>query len=241
MLLLCGSEAVISHRAAGRLYQLWGIESFPLEAIVPAKKRVSPVPFVVRHMDLSAEDITTYKGLRVTSLPRTLRDLASVLDPDMLAVAFEAFRRFHPKQLPVLKAQLEQLKYLREGSEALLALLADAELRALRPMDSPFEVFVWRRLCLSGLPLPRSQVEFKAPNGQTYRLDFAWEALKIAIEVDGFGFHSSRKAHHADQVKTTQLKLAGWKVIHITWERYCNDLVGFFAELRADLAERRAA
>lgn len=241
VLLLCGEGAVISHRAAGRLYQLWGIEGFPLEVILPPKKSIESVPCVVRRMALPEEDVTVHKGLRVTTLPRTLRDLASVLDHDMLAIAFEAFRRFQPKQLPVLKTQLENQKFVREGTDALLALLADADRRASRPMDSPFEVMVWRRLCLSGLPLPSSQFEFKAPNGRTYRIDFAYADLKIAIEVDGFGFHSDRKAFHADQVKMTQLKLAGWKVIRIDWERYCNDLAGFFEELRRDLQAQRLA
>lgn len=48
-------------------------------------------------------------------------------------------------------------------------------------------------------------------------IDFAvvGEGKKIAIEIDGIKWHSSKKAQHRDRFKDYQLRREGWKVIRI--------------------------
>jgi very-short-patch-repair endonuclease len=54
------------------------------------------------------------------------------------------------------------------------------------------------------------------------RVDFAWPELRIALECDGFEFHSDRATFRRDRRRWTALTRAGWRVIVVTWA----DVVG---------------
>ena len=56
-------------------------------------------------------------------------------------------------------------------------------------------------------------------------LDFALLDQKIAIEVDGKRWHSSKEAMKKDRFKDYQLKREGWKVIRIKEEEICKDFL----------------
>jgi len=53
------------------------------------------------------------------------------------------------------------------------------------------------------------------PTHSGFVLDFAIIDKKIAIEVDGKKWHSSKKAIRRDRFKDYQLKREGWRVIRI--------------------------
>lgn len=52
---------------------------------------------------------------------------------------------------------------------------------------------------------------------QRYFLDVAFRRLKIAIEVDGFEFHTTTAAFERDRYRQNQLVLEGWLVLRFTW------------------------
>ena len=49
-----------------------------------------------------------------------------------------------------------------------------------------------------------------------YYVDAGFREQKIALEFDGFAFHSSQEAFHADRVRDIALLKAGWIVAHFT-------------------------
>lgn len=53
-------------------------------------------------------------------------------------------------------------------------------------------------------------------------IDFALLEQKIAIEVDGKNWHSSKEAQQRDRFKDYMLKREGWKVIRIKEEEIDN-------------------
>lgn len=52
--------------------------------------------------------------------------------------------------------------------------------------------------------------------GNSYLLDAAFVLAKVAIEVDGWEFHSSRSAFEADRLRQNDLVAAGWTVLRFT-------------------------
>ena len=50
-----------------------------------------------------------------------------------------------------------------------------------------------------------------------YRIDVAFLVEKVAIEVDGFAFHSDPDAFHNDRVRQNSIALQGWQVLRFTW------------------------
>jgi len=59
------------------------------------------------------------------------------------------------------------------------------------------------------------EYSFQHPVHTGFVIDFAIPEKKIAIEVDGTKWHSSKKAKKRDRFKDYQLKRDGWKVIRI--------------------------
>ena len=77
-------------------------------------------------------------------------------------------------------------------------------------MVSPLEEWVYR--WLKDAKLYHVKREYPVGN---YLIDFAFVEEKIALEVDGWAFHSSEKQIDHDQAKDRYLEGEGWKVIRL--------------------------
>ena len=205
--LWAGAGAVASHVSAGRI---WGLKDLAegLHVWVPATRWRSD-RVTVHRGDISARERRLRDGIPVTSPARTLVDLASVLDEEQLEVAVESFLHRGLTTPFSISKSLDR----RKGSARLRTLLEQRDRRAL---ESPLEVKVWRLLTRARLrPVRQHEVHC---GEHRYRLDFAWPALKVAVEADGFDAHGGRRAFVADRRRSADLGAAGWVVIPVTWD-----------------------
>jgi len=67
----------------------------------------------------------------------------------------------------------------------------------------------------AGLPRPVQQHKLRV-NGRTIRIDLAYPELRIAIEYDGWEYHSTRGAFDRDRARANELELLGWTVLRFT-------------------------
>ena len=51
---------------------------------------------------------------------------------------------------------------------------------------------------------------------EIYRIDFAYPEQMVAIEADGWAYHSDRISWSADQVRANVLTVRGWRVLRFT-------------------------
>ena len=214
------ADGVISHRAAARLHGLWGLEdSSDYDLTIPPDRRFSRRGLVVHQSPLDEQDLSTVDGISgVTTLARTVIDLAAVLYGDAYAIAFESAWCLDPNLLDAIERRLEQIGSVgRHGMKRLRALIADARRRE-RPLESPLEVRFWRRLRRWRVPLPTTGVEVDDGAPTRYRLDFCYPEQKLAIETDGFTWHGSRDRWAADCRKQTRAAAAGYRLMRITPE-----------------------
>ena len=73
-----------------------------------------------------------------------------------------------------------------------------------------------------GLGPWRAQYVIKRPDGSfVARVDFAQPALKLIVEVDGHGRHSTRAQRRAAAIRRNELELLGWHVIVLAYEQVC--------------------
>ncbi len=84
--LACGPRALLGGRAAGHLFGVLKGLAPPPEVICPTERRLHGV-LTRRSRNIDTRDATSVGGVPVTTLPRTLVDLASTLDPEDLARA----------------------------------------------------------------------------------------------------------------------------------------------------------
>jgi very-short-patch-repair endonuclease len=113
------------------------------------------------------------------------------------------------------------------GSAATARLLAAAADRA----DSAAERLLIRLLRSAGLTgWVRDDAELR------YRIDIAFPGARLAIEVDGWAWHSDAERFRADRSRHNALVNAGWRVLRFTWHDLTGQPDRVIAEIRAALA-----
>ena len=68
------------------------------------------------------------------------------------------------------------------------------------------------------------------------RVDVAFPAAKLVVELDSRRWHLSRSAMESDRRRDNALVVAGWRVVRITWRQLVDDPAGLVALLRSLLA-----
>jgi len=56
-----------------------------------------------------------------------------------------------------------------------------------------------------------------------YEVDFLWRDKGLVVEVDGFQFHSSRRAFERDRRRDADLQTAGFSVLRLTWRQVVDE------------------
>jgi very-short-patch-repair endonuclease len=73
----------------------------------------------------------------------------------------------------------------------------------------------------AGLPEPEVNVKI-----QGFEVDFLWRAQRLAVEINSFGFHSTRWRFERDHRKEAVLRAAGLDVLRFTyWQIEADPLV----------------
>lgn len=80
---------------------------------------------------------------------------------------------------------------------------------------SPLEREAHILLRAAGITGWRTNHRVRTSSGNLY-IDVALVAERIAVELDGWEFHGTKDAFHADRQRWNSLALAGWDVLHFT-------------------------
>ena len=207
---------VVSHRAAASIYGYHLMSDSPLELSVVRERRPR-VPGITIHQsrDLHPTQVSTIDGLHVTSPTRVLVDLGQVEPWWVVEKVLEHFLVQRLTTVPQVRAARELHSQHGRRGVGVLGHVLDKRALGDSVGDSGLESLV-ANVCaeaeLDGL-------EFQHPirlNGRDRRIDFAVPDLKIAIEIDGYEFHSGRAQFEADRVRENELVLAGWHVLRFT-------------------------
>ena len=81
--------------------------------------------------------------------------------------------------------------------------------------ESPMESEARLVMLDGGLPEPMLQYEIIDRDGRLWRVDFAWPDKRVAVEYDGFDWHSSPEHLRRDRQKRAALQEMDWRVISI--------------------------
>lgn len=154
------------------------------------------------------------QGLRVTTMPRTIIDLSTLLSEELLDIALDSAIRRGMSRRVFQKRFDEMAEYRRPGTATLRRLIAEREMEQ-GLTGSAFERRLLRVLRSHGLPLPVCQ--YGVTEGMTAYIDFAYPEFGIAIEADGYRWHDGRAAFEHDRVRSSELASRGWRVLQITW------------------------
>jgi hypothetical protein len=216
--LTVGDLGLASHRTAGQLWRLDGIDAAPVEVVMPRQKRRMRRDFLIHESrDLRSVDASSVDGIPVTSPIRTLLDLGAVVHRYRLEQAVDDALRRKLITLDALRHRfLEVARKGRRGVGPLRPLLEE-RLGLPVPPGSGFEAATLRLIDRAGLPRPVCQHPVDI-GGTIVYLDLAWPDLRIAIECDSLAHHFAAHRLRWDDRRQNALVLMGWLVLRVTWQ-----------------------
>lgn len=234
--LACGPGAVLSHRSAAGL---WGLldASSQLEVVRPGKFRKRP-GIVARFAAIPADERTLVEGIPVTTVPRTILDLASLgkLRPTQRAIHEAEVQQLTDRlSLPDLLARYPG----RQGTRLLRDLLADNPDMRGAPLNR-FEDRFADLLDEHGLPRPRFNPHLSLA-GRHLKPDCLWPRERLIVELDGRAVHGTRKAFESDRERDRMLLAAGYRTMRVTWRQLEREPGLLMADLRRLLSGTRPA
>jgi len=226
-----GPTAVLSHRSAAAL---WGLRADPatrIDVTVPGSSRKSRGHIRVhRARRLDPEDVTVIDGIPVTSLPRTLIDLAAVVYRETLIKVIEASERRELFDLEAIDNAIARVP-TGKGVKRLRSALA-----AYRPpptTKSRLERDVLKRLHARGVPEPHIN---SIVHGE--EADLHWPNARLVVELDGAPYHRSPRELARDRRKDVIWRRNDELVLRFTDDQLEENMDGAIGDIVA-LYERR--
>jgi hypothetical protein len=178
--------------------------------------------------------VTRHAGIRVTTIERTLCDMAARLgsrqiERDLVSADRSGRLRW---------AELERLLLEREGCPGVARLrrVAEAADPRAREVRSPLEVDFLALCREAGLPYPQVNVLL-----QGRLVDFLWPAARLVVETDSYTYHGDRPAFERDHETTVALTTAGYEVLRTTNRMLEADPGPFLRLVRKKLLPGRAS
>jgi Transcriptional regulator, AbiEi antitoxin len=197
-ILACGPGALLAGRAAGHLHGLLKQPPSMPVVIAATKRRISGIR-ARRGRSMHPRDASTKSGIPVTSVPRTLVDLAAELTEAELARAcHEAGVKYR-----TTPRQVEEVLARRRGTAGAgklrRVMTGDAKV-TLSKMESRF----LNVLRAHDLPLPITNRVASAR-----RVDCRWPEHRLTVELDSYRFHNTRHAWEQDRRREREAHARG--------------------------------
>lgn len=239
-LLVVGPRAVLTTHTAALLYGCTAADAGVIHVLSDYSRKVPARPGLrLHHGRINDDDVVELNGLPTFALDLVIAEmLCTAYRPVALACADQALAEIAPAFRGPFLAKVANRITARADprgtrrAEALLGL-------ATGLTESPAESHLLLALFDAGMPLPTLQYPVVDLAGrERFRLDFAWEEPKVALEYDGYEAHEDRSED--DAVRDADLQARGWSVIRAT-AADLREPRRVIRALRAEFARRRFA
>lgn len=230
-----GPPATLSHLTALEMRELMACD--PCRAIhltTPAARTPRARPGLMLHRARHFPDVTRVDGLiSVTVADAVVTSWPLLARAERRGPAIRAVRE-RSVSLPELRAALDRYGGV-PGRRELSSLLA------LLEAGCESELEIWGHTHVFDVPGLRhgARQRVVTAGGRRYRLEIAFDDERVAVELDGWAYHSTREQRERDLRRDAALAAAGWLTVRFTHRRLTTDIDGCRRELLAILAGRR--
>ncbi|WP_354697468.1 hypothetical protein DSM112329_03098 [Paraconexibacter sp. AEG42_29] len=224
---VCGKESALTHWSAAAFHG-WRLEppSDDVHVSVTGTIRSRVGLTVHRVSRLDRVDVFRADPFRVAHIPRTLVDLADVMDWP----AYRALADSLPR-LPIRQIRAAQLRTPKRTGRGLVTRLIEADDAHTK---SEFERRFLRFLAAHGLPRPDA-INVKVAG---HKADCVYHCRPwLVVELDGRAYHQRRAQMRADRRRDADYQLAGCRILRLVWD----DLRPDQSAITADLLRRLLA
>jgi len=189
------------------------------------------------HKALPPDEFAVHEGIPVTSVSRTIFDLAATEPVEVVGSMIREmeFRELRdPLSLWDLVRRYPRRRGVARVRLALGRLKDEPEGRKKSLLEERFAPFLRRH----DLPIPR----FNDPillGAKRYEVDCHWPGTGEIVELDGWQGHKSRSVFREDRARDRRLRVAGYSVTRLTWNQLDDEPERIAADLRALLEYKR--
>jgi hypothetical protein len=231
--LASGDGAVLSHRSATALWEIWGAGTGEAHVTVPRKTRSQGT--VRRHFGvLPRDEVEVRDGIPVTSAARSVLDLAG----DKGEAAAEAALRemeylgiYGPVSLPALLERYPRHRGAAIVGRCLERLRDDPGGRVRGTLEESFLPF------LDQYRIPRPKLNaWLSVGDERFQVDCHWPDAALIGELDGFRSHGTKRAFRKDRRRDRRLLVNHFSVVRITHDQLQDEPLEVAADLRELLA-----
>ena len=211
--LACGSDSALSYLSVAACWELRPVDPVTIDISLP-RRSIRPLDGVRLHRPrrLGPEDVTVHRGIPVTTVPRTLIDLAEVLSTRSLERALDEAQFLKLFDEAVVHAALAR-NAGRVGAKRLRATLRchnPGSTRTRTPLEEDFYVLVMA----NGLPQPLVNEDLGP-----FTIDFLWPEQRLAVETDGGASHNRGAQRERDARRDAWLAARDYETLRFTWNQ----------------------
>jgi very-short-patch-repair endonuclease len=248
-LLQAAAGSPLSHRTAAGLHRVgrFSTSTIEISELEDAWHR-RRAPSIHRTTWLPAHHVTAIDGLPVTTLPRTIFDLAGLVSEARRERGLPSLAERQVERalddalvgglsLAAMHRVLAELGGRGRPGTSLVRQLLSVRGTGYVATESELEDLLVAVVVASGLEAPERQRDLggMTPVG---RVDFVFRAARVVIEADGRAHHTALLDADADRWRDLELSAAGFVVIRVTWRQLTMEPERFLVALRQLLARR---
>ncbi len=222
-------EAVLSHWSAAALWMIRPNSRSIIDVTTPHKSR-SWKGIRRHHSALPADEVAVEEGIPITSVPRTILDLAATEPLDTVENLLREMEYLELRDrlsLPDLIERYPGKRGLRKVQAALERLKEEPVGRKRSKLEERFAPFLRQH----HLPLPRFN-DWIVVGLKRYQVDCHWPGTEQIVELDGWEGHKTKTAFREDRARDRILRVAGYTVTRLTWNQLDDEPVAVAADLR---------
>lgn len=232
--------AAVLFRGAGTLISfqsaawLWGLErklEIPVHVSVRWRGHAQGAIGLHHCPALRDGDFAKTEGLPVTSVARTLLDYAWTAKRYRLEGAIDRADRLDPLDLEAIDRILDEVRGHRGNRRLRKALTIYHEQGFTR---SGGEKRMLAALADAGVRRPAVNIHVEG-----YELDFFWEEERLAVELDSWEYHRTRRSFEEDRGRQDDLAMADIETIRVTGTRLRREPRKVAMRVAAHLDRRR--
>ena len=242
--LAAGDDAHLSRWTAAELHGIVEPRKGPVDVLLPhprsSTEGADRLLRASRTRSLPEQDRDQRVGLPVTAPARTLLDLAATVPVSGLSELVAAALRARACSHDDLHEVLDRRRNARGRGRLreVLHLLGDDGAAS----RSDVEIAALHHLVAAGLPRPAAAFRVHDDQGRfVAEVDLAYPQIRLAIEIDGFRWHSSPARKRADEQRQNRLVLTGWTVLRFSATEVRTHPERLVEVVRAALASAPAA
>jgi hypothetical protein len=211
--LASGPGAVLSHRSAAAHWGLLATDQERIDVTAPRSRQGVPGIRLHTSRSLDAQDAANHRGLPITTIARTLLDLAATVRDDQLERALA-----QAMYLQVYDQRAITDVIHRSNGHRGTNVLKQATKQEPQITKSDWEIRMLRLVRGANIPEPICNRPLHAPDHGECKPDFYWPAHDLIVETDGWEAHRTLAAFRSDRAKDAALTAAGYKVLRFTWD-----------------------